>query len=435
MGVALRRYLDFRLAFGSVRVQVTGMSVYGHAVGFEIEILARRTKSFKIIDMQRDVFSIICDVDLGKRKAAPKTITSAKQPKRLRRETPKQEKESVKKKAHFKKDAKSKLKKPPTKKQETSRESKKVGNTTGIKLRTTPSPLFSAIRSLSIAQEECLKDMGFGGLLGMKLDGIPSNLGFYVAKNFNPENMTLNTSSGPIHINREAIHDMIGAPMGHLNFDDRATDDHGATIKRDWMMQFKKEPNEPIRPTDVIKQLLLSDDADWNFKVNFIVVFCNTMGECKCNGLCDLKETRFQDINWCDYILDCLRFCKNTWSAHDKNTFFCRPLTTLVLLYVDNIKCAIPRVIRQRPAIKSWSLDLLRVRVEIEIESGGLGMGEMKEPYQENLHVNCGAENMINIPPSSPSDIEGYLRILDETYNTVWSMKKTFDTTLMKGVN
>ena len=127
--------------------------------------------------------------------------------------------------------------------------------------------------------------MGFGGLLEMKLEGIPSNLGFHVAQNFDIETMTLNTSSGPIQVTKEAIHDMIGAPMSHLNFDSCATDDHGAAIKKEWRMQFKKED---IRPTDVTKQILLSDDADWNFKVNFIVVFCNTMGECKYNGLCDL---------------------------------------------------------------------------------------------------------------------------------------------------
>ena len=74
---------------------------------------------------------------------------------------------------------------------------------------------------------------------------------------------------------------------------------------------------------------------------------------------------------------------------------------------MDNIKCDIPWVLRQRPTIKSWSLDLLRLRLETEMESGGLGMGEMEEPYQQTLEVNRGVENVINdVPPSSPSDIE-----------------------------
>ena len=46
----------------------------------------------------------------------------------------------------------------------------------GIRLRTIPNPLFNALRSLSTVQEQCLTDMGFEGLIGMKPDGIPSNL-------------------------------------------------------------------------------------------------------------------------------------------------------------------------------------------------------------------------------------------------------------------
>ena len=67
---------------------------------------------------------------------------------------------------------------------------------------------------------------------------------------------------------------------------------------------------------------------------------------------------------------------------------------SLQLLYVDSIKWDVPRIIRQRPAIRSWSLDMLTVRMESEMEAGGLGLGELDEPY-----VNEEA-------PRSPSSIE-----------------------------
>lgn len=145
-----------------------------------------------------------------------------------------------------------------------------------------------------------MTSMGFGGLSGMKMDDIPSNLGLHVALNFDQYTMTLNTSKGQIQVTEEVIRDMIGCPMGPISYNSCVTNDYGLGIKAEWMKQFSREL---IRPTDVNRQIMLSNIADWNFKLNFIVVFCNTMGQCKYNGLCDLNvlsrvspDTRFQDI-------------------------------------------------------------------------------------------------------------------------------------------
>ncbi|KAI3746853.1 hypothetical protein L6452_09295 [Arctium lappa] len=80
------------------------------------------------------------------------------------------------------------------------------------------------------------------------------------------------------------------------------------------------------------------------------------------------------------------------------DAFFCGPITTLVLLYVDNIKWDIPRVIRQRPVIKLWSFERLRLRLESELEHGGLGLGDHAGPFVE---VEINEERN---PPPSPSN-------------------------------
>ena len=46
---------------------------------------------------------------------------------------------------------------------------------------------FNAIHTLRPVQKACLERIGFGGLLDLKIDGIPSKLGFYVVDKFNPE--------------------------------------------------------------------------------------------------------------------------------------------------------------------------------------------------------------------------------------------------------
>lgn len=127
--------------------------------------------------------------------------------------------------------------------------------------------------------------------------------------------------------------------MGRIKYEECEADDFGASIKDEWFKQFNKDI---IRPTEVSKKIVASQDADWNFMVNLIVLFCNTMGSCKYNGTCDLhvlsrltKETNFQEINWCKYIISRLRNCKNNWSGRNENEFFCGPMTTLVVSFID----------------------------------------------------------------------------------------------------
>ncbi|KAI3771367.1 hypothetical protein L6452_02530 [Arctium lappa] len=50
-----------------------------------------------------------------------------------------------------------------------------------------------------------------------------------------------------------------------------------------------------------------------------------------------------------------------------------------------------PRVIRQRPVIKAWSLNKLRIREVEELANGGFGLGDFAEPYVGNVGCVDGA--------------------------------------------
>lgn len=143
------------------------------------------------------------------------------------------------------------------------------------------------------------------------------------------------------------------------------------------------------------------------------------------------KQINFQEINWCEYIISRLRFCKNTWSGRDDKEFFSGPMTTLVLMYVDSIKCDVPPVRRVKPAIKAWSSELLKMRVEAETELGGLGVADFAEPYDENQENEDEVE-MTDVVPQSPVRIEEYLSLLDDTHNQLVSLKTKFNTALDK---
>ncbi|KVH99472.1 hypothetical protein Ccrd_022294 [Cynara cardunculus var. scolymus] len=180
-----------------------------------------------------------------------------------------------------------------------------------LRTRTSPKPLYTMIQNLSPSQIECVKEMGFEGMLNMKTDGIPAKLGYYVVDSFNSKNMMIKLENGVIPVTVKKIHEMIGAPIGGAQLDSLVNDNCGVSAVEQWKSRYSKPS---LRVTDIVSEIIISDNGDWNFKLDFIMVFCNVMGQCKSNGICDLsvlsyisQQTFFEKINWCDYIFKCLR--------------------------------------------------------------------------------------------------------------------------------
>lgn len=101
-----------------------------------------------------------------------------------------------------------------------------------------------------------------------------------------------------------------------------------------------------ITPSVVKAMIRRSKLVDWKFKVNFVVLFANVIGSVGRTGAVDLEilnhigpDTQYDKINWCQFILDSLPYCKASWKPAVKNNYFCGPLA---LLTVSNFyKCYI----------------------------------------------------------------------------------------------
>nr|GEY08836.1 major facilitator superfamily domain, general substrate transporter [Tanacetum cinerariifolium] len=59
-------------------------------------------------------------------------------------------------------------------------------------------------------QKACLEEIGFGGMVDIKVDGIPSKLGLYVVDNFDEKKMEIKLSKGSIVLTKDMIGDMFG---------------------------------------------------------------------------------------------------------------------------------------------------------------------------------------------------------------------------------
>ncbi|KAJ0474194.1 hypothetical protein HanHA89_Chr15g0626941 [Helianthus annuus] len=116
------------------------------------------------------------------------------------------------------------------------------------------------------------------------------------------------------------------------------------------------------------------------------MLFLTVMVECNKNGR--MKEwilktftgdTDFRKINWCAYLIQQIKSCKDGWKSCDPESPFSGPLTLLVLLYVDRVKCTGFPVDRTIYPIVFWNKYELKKRERLEIKRGGFGGEELHE--------------------------------------------------------
>ncbi|PWA46172.1 hypothetical protein CTI12_AA511420 [Artemisia annua] len=214
---------------------------------------------------------------------------------------------------------------------------------TCIYTRSPPRHLLNAIKSMNDAQKKAVIDMGFEGILELSFDKIPRKMGFWVVDSFDEKTCKLIMQNESIEITKKAVHNMLGIPIG-----------------------------------DVVKKLGCIEDAGRVFKLHFLVLFVTVMGEKPIGGECNLNilpsienDEVIKNLDWCGYILDCLKTSKAGWNKEEKKPTYYGPLTLLTLFYVDSTKCQSMQVRRKRPAIRGWTMKLLRDREKAELKLGG----------------------------------------------------------------
>ncbi|CAH1435810.1 unnamed protein product [Lactuca virosa] len=216
-----------------------------------------------------------------------------------------------------------------------------------MKNRCSPEALLSIILGMSKEQKESVRSMRFGALLKMKITDIPLKLGFYVLQKFDSERMVIDI---------------------------------------EWKQQFKKD--SIIRLSAIKNVIVSTTQADFNFKLNFLVLFVNTFCESTSMGRCNLfplsyisRKTDISNIDWCSYVLDCLVRTKNSYIPYSDTSFFVGPSAFLVLFYANNIHSEALTVTRKRPTICYWSSEKIRYRETFEQEKGRFRLGELNEEF------------------------------------------------------
>ncbi|GJV06520.1 hypothetical protein Tco_1344176 [Tanacetum coccineum] len=150
--------------------------------------------------------------------------------------------------------------------------------------------------------------------------------------------MELRLHKGSIKATRQNVHDMLGIPMRNMKIEDLEQ-------RPSWEDQFS-HLQKPTSPT-IVFQISSTKEADFMFKMNFIILFESTMetlendGRVPTNLLKCIRENddiSDIDIDRREYILDCLYTNKNNWNdVKTRGNYYYGSLTFLCMNNGDDV--------------------------------------------------------------------------------------------------
>ncbi|CAH1414052.1 unnamed protein product [Lactuca virosa] len=120
----------------------------------------------------------------------------------------------------------------------------------------------------------------------MKIIDIPLKVGFYVLQKFDSERMLIDVEGKELKMTAQSVNDMLGIPIGGTiltQLDQWPKDD---TSYDEWKQRFQE--GSIIRLNAIKKVIVSTTKADFNFQLNFLVLFVNTFCESTSMRRCNL---------------------------------------------------------------------------------------------------------------------------------------------------
>ncbi|KAL1805777.1 hypothetical protein ACET3Z_028845 [Daucus carota] len=239
----------------------------------------------------------------------------------------------------------------------------------------TPAIITDMIANLSEAQSNWVKKAGFEHVLRHRNRIFPHRIAYNVVEAFDSDKCALVLQAGTVYITESLVHNVLGLPQG----DSEIKLSKSRIAKCDWDEQYD---TTQITPTMIKDKILESPRADYNFKMNFLILMYNFFIEANQNGYVKRDFLSFRGnidncgtYNWCSLVLRKLRVTHEFW-ADAKWRNFAGPLPCLIFSYV----CCVQSTEGVHPAntipwYQGWSDNMLRDREKHEEGTGSFGVG------------------------------------------------------------
>ncbi|KAH6772229.1 hypothetical protein C2S51_010633, partial [Perilla frutescens var. frutescens] len=280
-----------------------------------------------------------------------------------------------------------------------------------IASRSSSAVLVNALKRLTGKQIKEVNDMGFGLLVHLGIEKVPTRTAYWVVDNFDARRSEINLQDGRrLHIEAADVYRV----LGFLNGDRpivRKKKFQQCKILDDWLGIFGSK-KKSIVAKDVAQEILKHIHSGEVFRRHFIVLVIVCLIETSSNGYIVLQIlgclgdlTRVKEFDWCGYVVKGLVEHKIMWEKNKKKNFS-GPMQFLTAFYVDRVVLYSKTIVREFPTMKNWTHLLMKNMENAEIKSGGFGGGCPREPIPIVMGNNDTAI-LQNTPTVANFDIEG----------------------------
>lgn len=171
---------------------------------------------------------------------------------------------------------------------------------------------------MSEENKKKIREMGFGGILDLKVGKIPGKFAYHVVSQFDANTMELKVNNKSIKITEETVKELMDLPRGEnkIPLDEKATKDKSSI--EEWRMQFNVPTDaSKILLSVVVSKLKRQKRPSLNFMRNWLVVMVNSLIQSGPNNYANQRilgtienPEDAKNYNWCEYILESLKMAK-----------------------------------------------------------------------------------------------------------------------------
>lgn len=144
--------------------------------------------------------------------------------------------------------------------------------------KTKTATITEVVQTMSEENKKKIREMGFGGILDLKVGKIPGKFAYHVVSQFDANTMELKVNNKSIKITEETVKELMDLPRGEnkIPLDEKATKDKSSI--EEWRMQFNVPTDaSKILLSVVVSKLKRQKRPSLNFMRNWLVVMVNSL--------------------------------------------------------------------------------------------------------------------------------------------------------------
>ncbi|KAH9614341.1 hypothetical protein KSS87_005292 [Heliosperma pusillum] len=257
--------------------------------------------------------------------------------------------------------------------------------------RCRPSSLTAVISGLSEEKKEAVRQIGFGGLLHLKLTSVPMTMFSQLLFAFRSEEYFEVSETEKFRLTEDDICDVFGLPNGGHDLELLVTDlassssSDGESLKSLWRERYNIINSKDPIPLSAVKNKLLGNGlTDEEFKQTFGLFAMSSFLAPASGAVVDLRllsavedVSRIHQLNWCKYVLEELVIGVREAVRGTKYVRGC--IVLLAIVYFHWYIKRGNKLSNELPLIQHWNDQKFGDRLKREEAAGGLGLSDRSE--------------------------------------------------------